>query len=150
MSRIANNEMGRWIWGTVTTCAVALTWLPNLNAAPMCYRERFQVNGEEISDAATGLVWKKQPETGSFSWDNAKLRCAGLWRLPTVAELQSIVDDAKSNPAIDSAFGTQTLGVFWSSSTVAGNPSQAWGVDFTYGESSGYALSGPKQVRCVR
>lgn len=143
-------KCGRYIL-TSLACATPVLWLSTLHAAAMCYKERFQDRGEEVYDAATGLSWKKQPQPGLFTWDAAKNQCASPWRLPTAAELQSIVDDTKSNPAIDSIFGTQALDNFWSSSPKPDSaPARAWFVNFKSGYSSTYFLSTTYQVRCVR
>lgn len=49
------------------------------------------------------------------------------WRIPNIAELQTIVvKNCNVGPCIDPIFGP-TLGIFyWSSTTVAGNPNSAW------------------------
>jgi len=108
-----------------------------------------------ITDSGTGLVWQKcsagqgttvgNCSTGSirsYTWSNAISYCEGLtlgsrsdWRLPNINELRSIVDYAKSGNTIDStAFPSTVSNYYWSSSTYAGDTSNAWQVDFTYGE----------------
>jgi len=57
------------------------------------------------------------------------------WRLPTRQELESIMDLARYNPAIDTDFfpGTKTS-AYWSSTTIAGYPNYgAWIVNFSHG-----------------
>jgi hypothetical protein len=144
------NRRQRLLCIAIAICAVTLEGMPKPNAAPMCYKERFKVNGDEVSDAATSLIWKRQPEIGRFNWESAKGQCMGGWRLPSIGELQSIVDDSKSNPAIDNAFGTQLLDYFWSSSPLAGSPSLAWAVDFSTGGTGGSGVGDAYRVRCVR
>jgi hypothetical protein len=65
---------------------------------------------------------------------NGKCGYAGHrdWRLPNVKELQSIVDYSKVNPA-SSVPGSTAAEFYWSSSTYAGSPSFAWGVNFNDG-----------------
>lgn len=66
-------------------------------------------NNETVTDSVTGLVWVKKVNTG-LSWYEAKNYCDNLrlenktWRLPTTAELRSIVNYGKTNPAIDQVF----------------------------------------------
>jgi hypothetical protein len=60
------------------------------------------------------------------------------WRIPTLVELQSILLDAYSSscatPCIDPTFGpSPTLPYYWSSSSFAGKPIWAWGVNFNPG-----------------
>jgi len=53
------------------------------------------------------------------------------WRIPTVVELQSILLAPLpcTSPCVDPTFGP-TGSVYWSSSSLAGGPNGAWGVDF--------------------
>ena len=56
------------------------------------------------------------------------------WRVPTVAELSSIVNKGTSNPAIDTNYFPNTvINYFWSSSPLAVNSSYAWCIAFYYG-----------------
>ena len=57
------------------------------------------------------------------------------WRLPTSAELQTIVDltapgCGTGSPCIDAAFGPTVADFYWSSTTYSSHPSYAWDVDF--------------------
>jgi hypothetical protein len=69
---------------------------------------RYVINAGTIFDVKTGLTWQQStvdyPNDTNFAWDNAKAACTGAWRLPTIRELQSIVDYSRSNPAVDPAF----------------------------------------------
>jgi Protein of unknown function (DUF1566) len=66
------------------------------------------MNSEAVLDRETGLVWEKSPATTRFNlWDSAVDHCYGRatggrkgWRLPTLTELQSLVDPTQSNPAL--------------------------------------------------
>ncbi len=58
------------------------------------------------------------------------------WRIPTVVELQTIVDLSASgcssgSPCIDPAFGPTQALTYWSTSAVAGDPNHAWVVGFS-------------------
>jgi hypothetical protein len=59
------------------------------------------------------------------------------WRLPTIAELSTIIELAaagckRGSPCIDVVFGP-TQGLYTSASTVVFNPTWAWAVDFDQG-----------------
>ena len=77
------------------------------------------------------------------------------WRLPTIAELATIIDTSASgcgtgSPCIDATFGPTAASGYWSSTTFAGGPSLAWGVGFDFGFefSDGKSFNG--FVRAVR
>ena len=73
------------------------------------------------------------------------------WRLPNVRELQTLVERAKVNPAINTElFPNTSNSEFWSSSPDIGNTNEAWSVRF----SDGYVNNGSRgrafPVRFVR
>ena len=55
-----------------------------------------------VTDERTGLVWQ-QSDRPRATWAEAMASSALPWRLPTVAELVSLVDYGRREPAIDSA-----------------------------------------------
>jgi hypothetical protein len=56
------------------------------------------------------------------------------WRLPNIKELMSLVDYGQLNPAVDpSVPGATQSGFYWSATTLAGDPGNAWLVDFDNG-----------------
>ncbi|MBI4805304.1 MAG: DUF1566 domain-containing protein [Desulfovibrio sp.] len=66
---------------------------------------RFQESGQEIYDCLSGLVWLKYafPEKGDTSWGEAleATRNMGVpWRLPSIWELESLVDISRAWPAL--------------------------------------------------
>ena len=119
----------------------------------------FTDNGDgTVTDKVTGLMWQEQDDGKKMTWREAKEYAEGLslggytdWRLPTIKELQSIIDYTKKEPSIDTTFFPSTKASFyWSSATVAGYPSFAWGVDFGDGGVGGYVKTVYNYVRCVR
>jgi len=75
------------------------------------------------------------------------------WRLPTVLELQGLVDYSipYPGPTIDTNFFPDTQqNVYWSSSAEAGSSYDAWSVSFNGGYTYWYVMSSYSQLRLVR
>ncbi len=98
-----------------------------------------------VTDTCTGLMWQKDTAdvdeifADTLAWCEALEYCEDLsfadyedWRLPNVRELQSIVDYGTFNPAIDPIFGALSE-FYWTSTTYADAPDDAWGVGFNVG-----------------
>jgi hypothetical protein len=123
-------------------------------AAPQA---RYTIANGTVLDAATKLTWQQELSTSApFTWADATAYCAGLsvngsgWRVPTVGELQTIVDDS-TNPSIDgTAFPMTPSEYFWSSSPVVADPSRAWTCFFANGSTYSFVMTAAKYVRCVR
>jgi hypothetical protein len=103
-----------------------------------------------VIDNLTGLQWEQKTDDGGFhdkddvySWyqayadfvapfsDTAYARHD--WRLPTVAELQTLLSQpfpCATSPCVDGAVGLTVAGDYWSATTLADNPDYAWGVYF--------------------
>ncbi|MBO4712174.1 DUF1566 domain-containing protein [bacterium] len=121
---------------------------------------------EVVQDEVTGLLWMKQIRE-NVSWYEAKLYCDSLkvgsktWRLPTTAELRSIVNYGKVNPAIDSVFYDGDKDAisnwFWASKNVQFNsesadrskPASAWIINFYDGFVEYTSRYNIYSVRCV-
>jgi len=115
-------------------------------------------------DTKTGLIWQDNSEAKNISkdWNAAKEYCKNLklggksdWRLPSIKELQSIVDITKlkfnrSASVIRSGFENTASGFYWSSSQRVSVSSDAWVVDFSIGTTRRYPKSHRLYVRCVR
>jgi len=115
-------------------------------------------NGDgTITDNATTLMLQKEDDNNIYNFEDAKSYCEGLilatksdWRLPIIEELRSVVDFSKSNPAIDVAFTNTISSNYWSLTTVTGNTTIAWGVNFFNGYDFFVDKSNYCYVRCVR
>jgi len=126
--------------------------------APSDAPSTFTVNANgTVSDSRSGLEWQQTVDASTYSWMGAKTHCADLplagggWRLPTMAELESIVDFGRVNPAIDpTAFPSAPAALFWSSSAAVGGSGYAWNVSFIGGHSEDRDPSLTYRVRCVR
>jgi hypothetical protein len=112
-------------------------------------KPRFALDGDTVLDSGTGLQWEAGAGEES-SFEAAGDRCAGRqMRLPSIRELQSIVDERRHDPAIDTtAFPDASSDSLWSSSTSQGWP---WLVDFSDGTThSDVDPSEVRPSRCVR
>jgi len=114
---------------------------------------------EITRDPATGLEWQAVPFAEAMTFKQAEKACKELhlgghgdWRLPTRAELLSIVDDTRHNPAIDTdAFPDTPSAWFWTSTPYAANPAEcAWVVGFGHGLSNFVNRDYHGRVRAVR
>ncbi len=112
-----------------------------------------------VIDDETGLVWQDNNNTKSMTatWENALSFCRELklgkyedWRLPTVKELQSIVDINRTDPAIKPIFSMTSSWAYWSANAVTAYPERAWAVYFYTGHTAYYTKSYYYHVRCVR
>jgi len=111
-----------------------------------------------LFDGRTNLYWQ-QATLPAATWTGALAACEastvdGLtdWRLPSLKELASIVDDTRSDPAISTAFTDRPATGFWSSSPQPNTPSEAYAISFASGASAGIGtpMTTSLRVRCVR
>lgn len=120
-------------------------------------------NGDgTVTDKVTGLMWQQTvPTTVIGTWSSAVAYCPTLtlgghadWRLPSIAELSSIVDYgvASPGPTINSAvFPGAEAGGYWSSTRVANSAyALVWLVLFDKGEVGANYATTTASLRCVR
>ena len=128
-------------------------------APPAKATSRYQVTADGVLDTSTGLTWERATPFGSAPLAAAQGYCAGLpggsWRVPTRAELLSILDTSRppsfTSASIDnSAFTGTPATLFWSSSIDEKDSDRAWCVDFWNGKSNPNGVSNTYKVRCVR
>jgi hypothetical protein len=113
---------------------------------------------------------RNTPDT-TFFWldaidycENLEIDGAADWRLPSIKELQTIVDESTTNPALDTmTFGDISSETNFCSSSISirvflglnsgedFNFTSAWNVDFDDGHSGlGYTFYEIGRPRCVR
>lgn len=110
---------------------------------------------DTVTDTRTGLVWQRT-HGPNHTFAGAQSYCSGLslqgsgWRVPDMKELQTLVDETRTDLAIDvDAFPDTTGPYFWTSSPSV-DPT-AWYVSFYDGSAgNGYDVTAPLRVRCVR
>jgi uncharacterized protein DUF1566 len=113
-----------------------------------------------VRDDETGLVWEKTLDTSEVSWTDARAACADKdvggrkgWRLPSISELASLVDPGMktgSTLPLGHPFTNTQADVYWSATTMAGNPNSAWLVFFDSGKVSYGFKTITFHVWCVR
>jgi len=114
-----------------------------------------------VSDALTGLIWQKSPAGEAKSWQAALSYCeestaanTGDWRLPSVHELESLVDVSTHSPATFKDGSTAYVSVsddkFWSGTTYGKDHADAWYVEFNYGITYKDEKPDDLKVICVR
>ena len=113
------------------------------------------------SDTVTmgNLMWQDNSEAKStkLNWKDANAYCQDLdlaghsdWKLPSIKELQSIVDVSRCNPAIKKEFKNIDLIFVLSSSQYAFDIKYAWIVYFGNGATAIANKTNEYYVRCVR
>lgn len=150
-------------WASAQTCDATIE--NNTPASDFTSREDGTATHKK-----TGLMWstcslgqkfekgKCKGEATKLNWEKAILaakesRLAGHedWRLPSIDELNSIVETGCHNPAINIEVFPDTVSAgYWSSSTVARMKSNARAMFFFYGEDSNFYKRNPYYVRLVR
>jgi Protein of unknown function (DUF1566) len=149
--------------------AVAVTSTPARIGRADAPVGRYVVAMQTVKDTQTGLMWQQTLDTTKYvavstcmgqTICDGQTYCANLtvggltgWRLPTVQELMTIVDETKYNPSLDTTafpdtpyddlFDTQSV---YSTSFLGA----WWGVQFNYGVSSARYSMTPGYVRCVQ
>jgi hypothetical protein len=109
-----------------------------------------------VFDTKTMLTWElgHSPIAGYPS--DAVQYCQNLgrgWRVPSLNELQTIVDECREDPAIDGIFPTPPDAEFWTSSPEDRDPTAGWQVGFRDGFTRTAVLADPgfaAFVRCVQ
>ena len=111
-------------------------------------------------DEKTGLVWQDDQAVAEVtkSYSDAKTYCEQLkvdgfedWRLPSLAELYTIVDMRRERPALKNGFDMRVDEWFWTATPFAGEPKrEAWRLSFSYGETEPSRKDRTLHVRCVR
>jgi len=110
-------------------------------------------------DNTSKLTWQndKPVQSTKKTWYEASNYCEKLnletykdWRLPTIKELQTLVDISKKSPAIHEGFDFTVADYYWSATKKYKDPYNAWLIHFEYGIVDYSSTSGKNFVRCVR
>ncbi len=118
-------------------------------------------NDEAVLDKETGLVWEKSPEATTVTWNEARTTCVNRtvggqkgWRLPSPAEMRSLVGPAVDAPGPNLPPGHPFLNVqstsYWSVVPQANLPSYAQYLDAFLGNVLSLVRIYTFPVWCVR
>ena len=131
------------------------TWLPMPDAHTAADFSSF---AQFVTDKHTGLSWSTQT-VPPVALANAATACTAQnyggfldWRLPTRAELNSLVDLSSTAPALAAPglLVTAPAWTFWAIVPVSGNGASAWQTSFEFGDSATSASTTASGIRCVR
>jgi len=118
---------------------------------------RFTIAGGTAYDVNTRLTWQRTVAPSTYTWDEAKAYCpsvtsdGGGWRLPSLKELATLVDNTRYDPAIDILTFLGTDDSTWSVTAMPSSSASAWNVGFFLGATdSSLPATSQAQVRCVR
>lgn len=110
-----------------------------------------EVLGDRVRDHGTGLTWLRAA-TDPASWADSAAACAALGaRLPTLRELQTLVDESRRAPAVDPALFPGTAAErHWTSTIRDAGEVQPWTVDLLDGQTfADEPASARHRARCV-
>lgn len=141
--------------------ATGLTWevktndggLRDQNWTYTWYDSNTFTNGGSAGYSSGTCLTAGHCDTEKYAQDvNATKLCGYTdWRMPTVKELETIVDPSRTNPAIDPTYFPNTIAsTFWSGSAYAGSSNAAWGSCFHGGYADNYVKFLTFPVRLVR
>ncbi len=121
-----------------------------------------------VKDNVTGLIWEVKTTDGSmhdkdntYTWYDTEGYIQALnsvnfgghsdWRMPTIKELITIEYFGTYNPTINTAYFPNTKSDhFWSVTTLASSPDNAWSAYFNHGGVSSHGKDVSLPVRAVR
>ena len=112
-----------------------------------------------VIDLKKNLMWQDDIEATQYTetWGMAKEYCKSLtlsgytdWKLPTIKELQTIVNIKKKGLAIDAQFKYTQPSSYWSNTQDITNRSYAWYVGFKTGATFKDSKDYECYVRCIR
>ena len=110
-----------------------------------------------VKDNITGLEWQDNVYGVQKNWDEAQTYCNNLsldgsgWRLPSIEELESIIDFGQKDPSVtNNVFQNMSGNGYWSVTTQEDNSSYAWVAGFYDGNSNYNVKTESRNVMCVR
>lgn len=144
--------------GVKTTTGDAVTVTAVQNVVESEYRSFTEDNDTGIVvDNDLRVTWQQSEEALGQNWSAANTICEDLmgperntdWRLPTINELVSLIDEGTSHPASYSVFNTPQYH-YWTSTAYYNDNTYHWKVDFMYGSTTISSATATNSVRCVR
>ncbi|MDO8454124.1 MAG: DUF1566 domain-containing protein [Sulfurimonas sp.] len=114
---------------------------------------------ELIHDTSTSLLWQDNVDSKelAISYYEAQEYCSKLavglqkdFRIPTLGELQTLVDYKHFKPAMVEGFTSVANEVYWSSTPFMDDADKVWAINFRDGKTDIIAKSYDRHVRCVK
>ncbi|MFK5975237.1 MAG: DUF1566 domain-containing protein [Sulfurovum sp.] len=116
----------------------------------------FSKSGDIVKDNTTNLKWQDSKRVMISKWKHATLYCGELslngykdWRLPTIKELNTLIDDSKAKDTIYSPF-IPTSKIYWSATPVQGDRQFSWSVNFSDSLTQNADKTFLHALKCVR
>jgi hypothetical protein len=107
-------------------------------------------------DPETGLEWQIE-SPGQMNWYQARTYADSLslsgredWRLPTLKELESLLDRHKYRPMVREGVPFDDTLTYWSATTFGPDKENAWVVMFDGAYVLSYYKTNRYHIRCVR
>ena len=107
------------------------------------------------ADPQTGLEWQCE-SAGPMDWQAAQCYARALtlngggWRLPTLRELETLLDRTRYRPEMRDEIPFRDVLSYWSSTTFGADRNSAWIVMFDGAYVLSYYKTNAYHVRCVR
>jgi hypothetical protein len=114
---------------------------------------------ELIKDESTSLLWQDNVDSKelAINYYEAQEYCSKLavgsqkdFRIPTLGELQTLVDYKRFKPAMLDGFTSVANEVYWSSTPFVDDADKVWAINFRDGKTDIIAKSYDRHVRCVK
>jgi len=127
-------------------------------SSPQTFPSQFVDNGNgTVTDVLTQLIWQKSSYSDTLTWEQSlayadTLSLGGIseWRLPNIKELQSINDEKRVNPSLNSTvFSASNARKYWSSTTLPNQTTKAWYLSTQFGITTYDAKNFKHYVLCV-
>ena len=136
----------------VTDELTKLMWQDNAEVATLTKQWLTDVNYIACTNNTnSGACYDTSGDTAATYCSELNLGGYADWRLPSVEELEGILDYGKVSPAIDSGyFNNTSSNMYWSSNTGEDIQIYAWSVQFADGYVNGKYKYFDGHVRCVR
>jgi len=134
-----------------------LLWLLTAGSHAQAPEGQYEVANGIVTDVKTQLHWQQQADPTLRHRADAVMHCATLdlngqgWRVPTMKEIQTLVDETVTNPAMDTmVFPGLAASCYWSSSLMTDGALYGWVLRSTEGGVESVGMNVNCAVRCVR
>ena len=118
---------------------------------------RYSIAAGVVTDTKTGLEWQQADDGASYAFAAAQQHCAalgGAWRVPSVKELLTLVDESRSYPALDASIFASVPAIgndsCYQTSTPLAGTNITWLVCFDEGRPTYDSASDAYRALCVR